>query len=335
MSNAIATSSLSVGIPTFNRAKTLERALRSVLEQTHSDLEIIVSDDASTDDTEMLCRKIAAQDTRIRYIRQVHNIGQFANFNLLFAEFRSPYVMVLNDDDWLEPDYVERCLLALQQQPDCVAVSGRYRYWRGDTMLARQRSPLQLSHADGTERVRALLRMVGEGEVQSSTFYGVMRAEVLQRAAPMPLVLAGDILLVARIVFQGNARTLEDVHLNRSVDGTSVTMASCVAAHRLPPRHARWPGFVIAGDVFRDLGWRHSIYATLPPAWRLGWGLRSALSAINWRSVAWHATAPIAASLGHRPRGRWIWLAYDRLTRALGAEGVQAQLLLDQSRTAL
>jgi glycosyltransferase involved in cell wall biosynthesis len=334
MTVAIPTSSVGVGIPTYNRVKTLERALRSVLEQTHSNLEIIVSDDASTDDTETLCRTIAAQDTRIRVIRQAHNIGQFANFNLLFTEFRSPYVMVLNDDDWLEPDYVERCLTELGKHPDCVAVSGCYRYWRGDTVLERQGSRLQLTHVEGAERVRALMRLVGEGKLESSTFFGVMRAEAPRRATPMPIVLAGDILLVARIVFQGQARILEDVHLNRSVGGTSATMALCVAAHGLPPSHARWPNFVIAGEVLRDLGWRNSLFTALPPARRLSWGLRCALSAINWRSVAWHATAPTAASLGKRPRGQWVWLAYDRLTRALGAEGVQGQLLVDQSRTA-
>lgn len=324
----VTTSPVSVGIPTFNRAATLERAVRSVLAQTYSNLEVIVSDDASTDDTQTLCRSLAAEDERVRYIRQAHNIGQFANFNLLYTEFRSPYVMVLNDDDWLEADYVERCLGALQEQPNCVAVSGRTRYWHGETKLARLGSDLELSHEDGTRRVQAFLRLVGDGELESSTFFGVMRAEALRRAAPMPMALAGDILLVARLVFQGRAYVLGDVHLNRSIGGTSITMASSVAALDLPPSHARWPSLVIARDAFADLGWKHPIYATLPRASRLRWGLRSALSSINWESVAWHATAPVAASFYRRRRGRWIWYAYDSLTRALGAQGIQARLLV-------
>src|SRR5580698_2368831 len=102
----------------------LERAMRSVLAQTHSNLELIVSDNVSSDDTETLCRSIAAEDSRVRYTRNVQNIGQLPNFNVLYGAFRSPYVMVLADDDWLEPDYLRRCLAALQKEPGCVAVSG-------------------------------------------------------------------------------------------------------------------------------------------------------------------------------------------------------------------
>jgi glycosyltransferase involved in cell wall biosynthesis len=309
--------------------------MRSVLGQTHSNLELIVSDNASSEDTETLCRGIAAEDSRVRYTRNVQNIGQLPNFNVLYRAFRSPYVMVLADDDWLEPDYLRRCLAALQKEPGCVAVSGRGRYWRGDNLLSRQGMSLQLSQPTGAERVHALVSSIGEGKAETSTFFGVMPAEVLRRARPLPNVLAGDILLVARVAFQGTVRTLDDVHLNRSVGGTSVSMASSAAALGLPPSHARWPDLVIARDVFRDLGWQHAVYGALPPTSRVRWGVRAALSVINRRSVAWHATAPIAASLGRRPRGRWVWMGYDRLTRALGAEGVQGQLLLDQTRATL
>ena len=307
--------------------------MRSVLTQTHSNLELIISDDASDDDTEALCRAIATEDSRVRYMRHVPNIGQLANYNVVYGAFGSPYVMVLADDDWLEPNYVERCLATLRRQPDCVAVSGRGRYWRGGTLLAREGLSLQLSQRDGATRVRALLRAVGEGRAETSTMFGVMPAEVLQQATPMPGVLAADILLVARIAFQGHVRTLEDVHVNRSVGGTSVSMASCVAAHDLPARQARWPDLVIAADVLCDVGWQHPTYGTLSPLTRLRLAARCAFSVINWRSVAWHATAPTAASLGRRSRGRWLWLAYDRLTRALGAEGLQGHLLVRQSHT--
>jgi glycosyltransferase involved in cell wall biosynthesis len=333
VADAYAAPKVSIGIPTFNRAATLERAVRSVLAQSHSNLELIISDDASSDDTESLCRAIATEDARVRYMRHVPNIGQLANFNVVYGSFRSPYALVLADDDWLEPSYVERCLAALCEQPDCVAVSGRGRYWRGETLLARRGLSLQLSHGDGAARVRALLRAVGEGKAETSTMFGVMPTEVLHQAKPMPTVLAADILLVARIAFQGYVRTLEDARLNRSVGGTSVSMASCVAAHDLPASQVRWPDLVIARQVLCDVGWQHPAYGTLSPLTRLRLAARCAFSVINWRSVAWHATAPTVASLGRRSRGRWLWLAYDRLTRALGAEGFQGQLLVRQSHT--
>jgi glycosyltransferase involved in cell wall biosynthesis len=322
------TPQVSIGIPTFNRAQTLERALRSALAQTHRKLEVVISDNASSDDTEAICRAIAAEDARVRYIRQSENVGPTANFNVLFEQAsRSPYVMVLADDDWLEPDYVERCLSVLERRPGHVAVSGRGRYWQGETLLARQGLSMQLEQRRGVERVRAYCQVVGDGKGEDSTFYGVMRAEVRQLATPMANVLGGDLLVTARVVFQGQVCTLDDVHINKTVGGTSVSMASIVQALDLAAGQARLPELVIAGHMLREIGWQSAIYADMPLAARLGWGLRCALAAINSRSLAWHLTAPTAASLGSRRGGRWLWLAYDRLTRALGAGGLQGELL--------
>jgi glycosyltransferase involved in cell wall biosynthesis len=310
---------VSIGIPTHNRAQTLERALRSVLAQTHPNLEVVISDNASGDGTEELCRALAARDPRVRYLRQAENIGPTANFNALFEAFRSPYVMVLPDDDWLAPNYVERCLMTLRERPGCVAVSGQGRYWQGETMLRRTGLTPELSQPDGADRVRAYLRVVGESQGETSTFFGVMPAEVLRRATPMPNTLGNDILVSARVIFQGPVLTLEDVHIHRSVGGTSVNMASIVETLRLTPRQARWPHLVIASQVFSDVGWKDPTYATLARGRRLILGLRCALSVIDWGSVAWHASAPAVASLGRRPRGRPLWLAYTRLAGTLAA----------------
>lgn len=319
MRTAIETLRVNLGIPTFNRVHTLERALRSALVQTHSNLEIVISDNASTDDTEELCRAIAAQDQRVRYVRQLRNIGPTANFNVLFAACRSPYTLLLADDDWLEPDYVEHCLSALREQPGCVAAGGRERYWRGDTMLTKLGLNMQLLQRNGHERVRTHYRSIGDGKGETNTFYSVMPAEVMRRATPMPNVLGNDVLVTARVVFQGYVRTLDDVYLNRSVGGTSVSMESIVTALDLAPWQARVPNLVMAAHVLGDVGWRHAIYATLPRALRLRWGVRCALSAIDWKSLAWHLSVPTAMALGQRPRGRWAWLTYQRLVRALGA----------------
>jgi len=311
----------------------LERAVRSVLEQTHSSVELVISDNASSDGTESFCREVAERDHRVRYVRQAHDIGQTANYNFLFQSFRTPYSMVLADDDWLDPGYVERCLSVLLDEPDCVAVSGRARYWRGSTRLDREGLRLRLAHPDGVRRVQALARAIGEGRAETSMFFGVMPTEVLEQAMPMPNVLGSDIVMAARIVFQGGVRTLDDVCLNRSVGGTSVSMASIAAALGLPARQARWPDLVIAWHILRDLGWQNATYADMTPAMRLGWGLRCAFAAINWRSFAWHATAPAAAALGRRSRGGWVWALYDRLARTLGAGSEQGRLLRESRTT--
>jgi len=70
---------VSIGIPTYNRAAGLERAVASVLGQTHRELELVISDNASTDNTPELCARLSASDARVRFLRQPFNRGPTAN----------------------------------------------------------------------------------------------------------------------------------------------------------------------------------------------------------------------------------------------------------------
>jgi len=103
--------SVSIGIPCHNRAALLERALRAVLAQTHTDLEIIISDNASTDPAvERLCREIAGHDKRVVYHRQPLNLGAMGNFTFVLEQATKPFFMWAADDDWIEPNFVANCL---------------------------------------------------------------------------------------------------------------------------------------------------------------------------------------------------------------------------------
>ena len=75
---------VSIGMPVYNGAKFIEAALDSLLAQTFEGFELIISDNASTDRTEVICRSYAARDNRIRYYRQEKNQGAIWNFNHVF-----------------------------------------------------------------------------------------------------------------------------------------------------------------------------------------------------------------------------------------------------------
>lgn len=307
--------SVRIGLPTFNRAATLDRAISSALAQTWTDLEVVISDNASTDGTEALCRAWAERDARVRYLRADSNRGPTANFNRLFAECsEAPYAMMLADDDWLDADYVERCRAELEARPDHAIVGGLARYVRTGEFV-HTGVELQLPHESGAERVRAYYATVDD----NGTFYGLMRGAALGAAAPMPNVLGNDWLLVARVVFAGKVRTLTTTHVNRELEGTSADIDTILKTFGAPSFQARLPHLVMAAHVLDDVARGSQVYAPLgaPRRWALGIG--SAWAAINWSSLAWHATAPTAAALGRRPRGRLLWRAYDRLTRLLGA----------------
>src|SRR5512138_1185650 len=93
---------VSVVIPTYNRAPLLERAIHSVLSQTYTNLEVIVIDDASTDDTQDRIKNLQLADIRIQYIRHDRNRGSQAARNTGIHAAKGKYVAFLDsDDEWL------------------------------------------------------------------------------------------------------------------------------------------------------------------------------------------------------------------------------------------
>ena len=100
-SNEPAMPRVSVGMPIFNSARFIRQAVDSVLGQLFTDFELIISDNASTDDTSVICQEYAMRDKRIRYFRQGENKGAHFNFNFVLAQARGEYFMwAAYDDKW-------------------------------------------------------------------------------------------------------------------------------------------------------------------------------------------------------------------------------------------
>ena len=305
---------VSIGVPTFERVGTLERAIASALAQTHTRLEVIVADDGSQDGTEALCRATAARDPRFRYLRHERHIGPTANFNSVFEAWDGDYVLLLADDDWFDPDYVERCLAVLQSDPKLALVGGRARYVR-DGAFVYDGVVDRHCQADPAARVLSYLSIVDD----NGSLYGLMPRAVLEQARPLPNVLGNDWLHVARIASQGPIKMLEDVHVHRELGGTSADVAKILSIFGRPRWQARVPQLVIAWQMLRDIAWHHPVYERLGRRRRLTLGLAGALVSIRWRALAWHLVMPSVAKLARRPRGRPVWMLFDRLTRAMGA----------------
>jgi glycosyltransferase involved in cell wall biosynthesis len=106
---------VSLGMPVFNGEAFLEPAIASILAQTYRDFELIISDNASTDDTQTICTKYAAMDKRIRYYRNAENIGAVKNFNRVFELSSGEYFKWVAHDDFLAPDFLQRCVQVLDE----------------------------------------------------------------------------------------------------------------------------------------------------------------------------------------------------------------------------
>jgi glycosyltransferase involved in cell wall biosynthesis len=111
---------VSIGMPVYNGAKFIREALDSLLAQTFTDFELIISDNASTDGTEAICREYAAKDVRVRYVRQAQNRGAIANFQYVLDEAVGGYFMWAAADDVWGLSWIET-LLPISAAGQCIA----------------------------------------------------------------------------------------------------------------------------------------------------------------------------------------------------------------------
>ena len=113
---------VSIGLPVYNGGDYLRQTLEDFLAQSYSNFEMILSDNASTDATEELCRCVAARDSRIRYVRQPQNIGGGPNHNFTYRQAKGELFKWAGHDDRHEPTYLEACVKPFLQMADVALV---------------------------------------------------------------------------------------------------------------------------------------------------------------------------------------------------------------------
>ena len=99
---------VSIGLPVYNGANWLPETIDSILGQTYSNFELVISDNASTDTTQEVCEGYALRDARVRYERLPENLGAAFNYNRVFERSVAPYFKWAGHDDLLDPAYLVR-----------------------------------------------------------------------------------------------------------------------------------------------------------------------------------------------------------------------------------
>jgi len=201
---------VSIGMPAFNQETTVVRAIESVTGQTFADLELIVSDNASTDGTEAICRRLAAADTRIRYTRQAAPITPFDNFRFVLDAARAPYFMWLPADDYALPRLLERAVAVLDARPDVVCCVPGVEFLEADGRRWRSSGTFALTGSlrDNVERFL-------EDPRDNSRFYGLYRRDVVRAVLPPAPYYAFDWVLSVGSLRYGKHWELDDVLLVR------------------------------------------------------------------------------------------------------------------------
>ncbi len=118
---------VTIGIPVYNGGAFFTECLEAVSRQTFGDLEVIISDNASTDGTADVARSFVDRDPQFHYVRFEQNRGAAANWNRVVELANGTYFKWLAADDLIEPTYIERCVAVLDEEPDVVLVTPRVR----------------------------------------------------------------------------------------------------------------------------------------------------------------------------------------------------------------
>jgi glycosyltransferase involved in cell wall biosynthesis len=190
---------LTVGLPVYNGQNYLAESIEALLGQSYEDFELIISDNASTDDTADICRHYEKEDSRIRYFRQEHNIGGAPNHNFLVEQAKGELFKWASHDDLYGRDLLTRCVDALEEFPHVIlAHSWTALIDASGTITQAVRYPLATSSSSAPERFRSLLYENG-GDDDG----GVIRMDVLRRAPLLASYHRSDRTLVAGIALYG------------------------------------------------------------------------------------------------------------------------------------
>ncbi|GAA4556732.1 glycosyltransferase family 2 protein [Pseudonocardia xishanensis] len=227
---------LSIGLPVYNGEAHLAEALDSLVDQTFGDFELIISDNASTDRTAAICRRYAARDSRIRYVRRARNVGATGNHNATAEMAESPLFKWAAHDDRYAPDLLERCVAVLDEHPSVIASHAWTALLDGEGRIGdRQRYPLATASPHAPERFRSALFDVGGDDA-----YAVFRTDVLRRVLPYGSYYRADRVLVGSLTLHGPFQQVPDWLYFRRDEPDRATRAPSVRAWcaTMDPRRA-------------------------------------------------------------------------------------------------
>ena len=192
---------LSIGLAVYNGESHLRVAIDSLLAQDVGDLELVISDNASTDDTRAICLEYVEADSRVRYHCNAENIGAAANYQQVFEMCSGEYFMWGSDDDIWEPRFAGECISRLESSPKAVLCTAGVMFITDD------------GERDSTVAYRSIDTdgMPVEGRVHELIsrpiwygIYGVIRPTALRAAPSFLPVYGGDVCLLLELMLLGD-----------------------------------------------------------------------------------------------------------------------------------
>jgi glycosyltransferase involved in cell wall biosynthesis len=243
---------VTIGVPVFNGEAFLAETLESLLSQTFSDLEVVISDNGSQDRTQEICQAFATRDPRVHYYRNEVNRGAAWNHNRVFELAQGEFFKWNSADDLCAPEFVARCVAALDQDPTAVmAISQPAEIDAYDTPLAsvtvagQTLLPVLPSDAPASVRFRQTIRL----DHLCLGIYSLMRSNVLRETDRIGNYSDSDRVLLAHLALIGRCVVIPETLLfnrdhggrfSRTYDGTCYSGWRTRAVWFDPSNANRW-----------------------------------------------------------------------------------------------
>lgn len=220
----MASAKVAIGMPVYNGERWIRPTIESILGQTYTDIQLVVSDNASTDRTGKICEEYAATDSRVRYFRNPENVGVYRNYDLAFERTSSEYFKWCAVGDACDPMFIEKAVAILDRSPDAVLVHSKTKLIgdiRGDPQ--RYLSDLNLTDKDPSVRFRQYLTRVRLNNVMN----GLIRSEQLRQTSLNQIFHASDKCMMAELALRGNFIEIpEELFFRRMQPETSTALKS-------------------------------------------------------------------------------------------------------------
>lgn len=218
---------LSIGLPVYNEENFISETLNSILSQTYTNFELIISDNNSTDSTKKIIEKFEKKDKRINFIKNKDNIGMINNFNLVFKKSKGKYFMWAGAHDILNQNYVKFLIEELEKNSNRVTLAfsdvGHIDN-KGEIILKHKNIGFDNGHLGYfSKNLKLPFMLKNSGDM----VYGVFQRKHLPKTKLLSKMLWPDVLLIHEVSAFGKIKKINS-----------------------PLRYRRYPNYIEPKDSF-------------------------------------------------------------------------------------
>ena len=216
---------VNIGIPVYNGEKFIQKCLNSLLNQTFTDFEIILSDNASTDSTANICQEYADKDKRILFIKQPSTKKALWNYNFVLQQAKSEYFMWASADDIWHPEFIEKNLMFLEKHPDFVGSTSEVEFF---TEMWDENNTMKFKNIQPKKKYEWVHPLVGSFEEKVRFIfnfgkfeytYAIFRTSHLKKCIIKKEFMTWEVPLILKILKYGNLNVENGVMMFKYMGG--------------------------------------------------------------------------------------------------------------------